>query len=219
MQDIYLIINWLFVFINIIIFWICAILFLIKSKRSELNSQKIFFIGVSAFFIFWGFMRLVFEFSNYYIEIDLNLYSTLWKVASSLGIAAILSIIIVMETYMVKSKYVFSIITLLGLILCIILPIYGHEISGARLAAYIFLPAGGLSIIALYLYLYIKLSGRARHTTGFIAAGLTLIFLGYLLNIELIKQLITIDIMGIITSIIMICGGLLYTILYYKKSE
>lgn len=211
-------VNLLLTILSMIIFWICAVLFWIKSRKSELKSQKLFFIGVSGFFILWGIMRIAFTIANYYFEIDLGLYEILWKIAAGIGIAAILCILLVMETYMVKSKYIFSIITLIGLVLSLALPVEGKEISGGRLAAYIFLPIGAVSILFLYLYLYIKLTGKTRHVTGVITGGLTLIFLGYILNIELIKNLFgNPGVMDIIASIVMISGGLIYTIMYYMK--
>ncbi|MHA1752529.1 MAG: hypothetical protein ACTSYZ_09180 [Candidatus Helarchaeota archaeon] len=217
MQDIIVLSDQILVYVNSIVFWVCAIVFWAKSKKSELKSQKRFFIGISFFFIFWGIMRIMFIFSNYYYEIDLSLYSFYWKIASTIGIGGLLSILIVLEIYMVKSKFIFSIITFIGLLLAIILPINGTEISGARLATYIFLPTGALSILGLYIYLYIKLSGRARHETGIIAWGLTLIFLGYTLTIELIKHIFNTELISPIASVVMICGALLYTTMYYFK--
>lgn len=218
MQDILSTINLILIIVNIIAFCIFAVMFWKKSTQAELKSKKRFYIGVGAFFIFWAMMRIVFTISNNLLEEDYISYGITWKIASVLGIAALLSILIVMETYMVKSKYIFSTITLIGLVLSIVLPIEGREITGARLAAYITLPIGAISILLLYLYLYIKLPGGTRHRTGFITTGLALIFLGYILNVELMKQLISVEfVMDIIATVVMLLGGFLYTVLYYKQ--
>ncbi|MHA1229956.1 MAG: hypothetical protein ACTSRP_00095 [Candidatus Helarchaeota archaeon] len=202
---------------NVAVFWACAVVFIFKLKTYELKSQKRFFLGLALFFIFWGLMKICFTISNYYKNIDLIYYSIYWKIAASLGICGLLSIILVLETYMVKSKYFFSIITLIGLVLAMTLPISGTEITGARLASYIFLPLGAISIILLYLYLYVKLTGKLRHETGLILWGILLIFLGYSVNIELIKKYFDPILLDHISSIMMICGALLYTLMYYRK--
>jgi len=212
-------IEWTMTILTLIIFWACAIVFWIKSKGSELKAQKMFFIGLIGFFICWGLMRVFFLVSNIYEGIDLFLYSTYWRIASSIGILALLCILIVMESYLVKSKYIFSIITIIGLILAIFLPLEPEKITGARLATYIFLPAGGISILGLYLYLYIKLTGKARHETGFITTGIALIFLGYLVSIEFVQTFIPLEIINILSPVLMIAGALLFTIIYYRKEQ
>jgi len=202
-----------------IIFWICSFLFSIKAKIVEDKSNKKFFIGVSIFFLFWGIMRIFFLIAYMYLNIDLIIYSLWWKIASISGIISILAILLVMETYLVKSRYIFSIITIIGLILVIILPIYGTEISYARLASYIFFPAGGFSIVILYLYLFFKVPGKDKRTIGLIALGIIMIFTGYTLSVELVKKFFEREFMDIISTIIMIIGGLLYTLVYYLKKD
>ncbi|MHA1268198.1 MAG: hypothetical protein ACTSPY_00305 [Candidatus Helarchaeota archaeon] len=219
MQDLLIILDDILIYVSVAIFWLCAILFWIKYRKIEMKSQKRFFLGISSFFILWGIMRLVFTASNYYKGIDEFLFSTYWRIASGIGIAGILSILLVIETYMVKSKYIFSIITLVGLVLAMVLPIEGTEIKGARLATYVTLPVGALSILGLYLYLYIKLSGRSRHETGIITGGIALIFFGYILNIELFKQLFGAEIVDPLASIIMIIGALIYSLMYFRKKD
>ncbi|MHA1650737.1 MAG: hypothetical protein ACTSYB_11130 [Candidatus Helarchaeota archaeon] len=215
MQELELLLDNIFQILHIIIFIICSIILFIKSRRLELSEQKKFFIGLAGFALGWSLTHLTFLFVNIMPEED-PLFAVLWKIAACIGILALLSIILVIERYAVKSKYVFSIITLIGLILVIVLPIYGREISGARLASYIFLPIGASSIVFLYLYLIIKLTGEPRRETIYVFIGILLIFFGYALGTELLSG-VYIPYRFVINSLLMICGGILVTIVYNKR--
>ena len=151
--------------------------------------------------------------------VDPNLHTLTWKAAYIAGIAALLSILIVIEKYAVtKSKFIFSILVLIGLVLVVVLPLHPTEISGARLTSYIFLPAGGLSILVLYVYLITKLSGDARRETGLIFMGFFLIFGGYSLDSQLFESIASLFVFwDIMCSLLMLCGGVILALTYYRR--
>lgn len=188
----------------IITFGGCTALILIKTIKIRDSDQAWFFLGLFGFFLGWCLVLILYFFSD--------------KAAYIVGIAGLLSILFVIEKYAVKSKYIFSIITLIGLVLVIILPLPATEISGARLASYIFLPAGGVSILVLYLYLITKVSGDLRRETIFVFLGFFLIFGGYALDIQLFESVrAMLPFWDIMNSLLMLCGGLLLAITYYRR--
>ncbi len=209
-------IDTIFRIILIIVFIACGIVLLLKARSLEMLEQRRFLLGLCAFSIGWSIMNTIFLFAETYPDTD-PLYSTLWKIATIVGISALFSVIIVVEKYTVpKTKFFFSIITIIGLALVIILPIQGTEITGARLAAYIFLPVAAASIFILYLYLIIKLSGKPRQEAVIVFLGMFLIVIGYLLDTELLKSLLP-PAFIILDSILMICGGITITLIYYRR--
>lgn len=221
-----MLLEWIFEIISMIVFEVCSIFFFIKSRRAEMKSQKWFFGGLGLFFVFWGLKSIIFLFTDFigqYIVVTFDpisiFYSISWKMGTGIGIAGLLSVILVLETYSVKSKYVFSIITIVGLILALVLPIFGSEtLWPARVASYVFLPWGALSIIGLYTYLSNKLTGDVKRETILILVGFILICLGYVLSVELIKQSLPFqEIMQFIYPIVQIVGSLMFTIVYFRK--
>lgn len=207
------------IFTGFIIFIICGVLFLIKSIKVDDASQKRFFLGFFGFFILWGTMKVIFYVADYYLLIlsDLFTFALYWKIAASLGIAGLLLIIVNLEAFVIKNtKYVFSIIGLGGLILAIALPIVGNEITWGRLATYIMLPIAVCSIIGLYAHSYINLDGSMKHETGTILFGFALMCIGYVFTTELANSLIP-YVMGTVGSITMIIGGLIFTLMYYRR--
>ncbi|MHA1264766.1 MAG: hypothetical protein ACTSRS_05970 [Candidatus Helarchaeota archaeon] len=204
-----------------IAFLLYASLFLLKIRRIEEKSQKNFFLGLFGFCLGWGLLQIMYYISGTYPE-DSLMALTYYKVAYIVGICGFLSLLLVIEKYAVpRTKFFFSIITAFGLILVIILPMPpGTQISGARLASYIFLPAGAISIFFLYLYLIFKLSGPLRRETTLILLGFVLLFIGYVLTTSLFAnfQFLDEDAWNIMCYSFMLVGGLIVTSIYYRRN-
>ncbi|MHA1278588.1 MAG: hypothetical protein ACTSQI_07635 [Candidatus Helarchaeota archaeon] len=207
-------------FFTIIVFSICAILLLIKRKDIDSSQQRTFFLGLVGFFLGWSFCQLMFYFSSFYLT-DLSLYLILYKAAYIFGICGIIALIFVIERYAVpKTKFIFTLITIIGLFLVIILPMpAGDEIAGARLASYITLPAGVASILLLYIYLVFKLTDRLRRETIWILLGFLLLFLGYVLTTSLFGWLALLydPYWTLMSFSLMMGGSLILTLTYYQK--
>ncbi len=200
----------------IIFFWGYSVLLLIKIKKLDIPEQRGFFVGLFGFFLAWGFLQLMYYLAPPF-AIDPTGYETSYKIAYIFGVIAELSILIVIEKYAVpKTRFIFSIITLIGLVLIIIFPLQGETISGARLISYIFLPIGAVSIMLLYIYLFFKLSGKLRIETGVILLGITLLILGYLFDTNIFSSMP--PFWEPMCSLLMLIGGFIVAFTYYRRA-
>ncbi len=207
----------LFQLLVVFAFTFCALMLLVKRRAVESSEQKWFFLGLVGFFIGWALCELFFYASA---KVDPSFYLALYKGAYIAGICGILSLLLVVEKFAVpKTKFIFTIITLVGLALVIIFPMPAtDEIIGARLAAYIFLPAGVASILLLYLYMVFKLTDELRRETIMILLGFILIFAGYVLTTSLFADFYeATPYWSVICYSLMIAGGFILTLTYYKK--
>ena len=120
----------IFQILLIITFVGCSVLILIKTVKLRSSEQKWFFLGLFGFLLGWSLLEFFFLISPPY-AVDPNLHTLTWKAAYIAGIAALLSILIVIEKYAVtKSKFIFSLLALIGLVLVVVLPLHPTEISG-----------------------------------------------------------------------------------------
>ena len=200
----------------IVIFAAISIVFLFLMSKKEEKGQKYFYLGLFSFNICWSFLHLMFKLGGVF-DYGMFFYGILWKTGAIFGIIGLLSLLVAIETYVIKSKYVFTIITFIGFILVLILP-YGDGITGARLATYITLPAGAISILILYSYLVTKLAGKPRRDTIYILAGFLILFKGYLLDTDIFSDIPILN-WDAITTTIRIIGGMIIGFTYFMKDR
>ncbi|MHA1264892.1 MAG: hypothetical protein ACTSRS_06610 [Candidatus Helarchaeota archaeon] len=192
--------------------WMCVLVFFLygtfflKKYREAEETQAKFYFGLALFCICFAFMRisfLLYDLKYYFVEPEF-----FWRVAAILGIGAVIFILFVIERYMVKTHYILSLITSIGLVIALIFPVTPI----GRTATYIFTPIGVLGIIGLYVYLIKNSSGIIRMKTFLALLGILIIFIGYILDTNLFQTILPLSIeeIGIITSIIMMFGGLIF---------
>jgi hypothetical protein len=215
MQDILFEIEVYLVMVNVIILFIFAGIFWYKMyKESEIASQKWYQFGIGLFLLCFGFTRIFFTlsdlvFKGYWIGFGLG-WEIYWKFAAISGIGSLLFVLIVLEKYMVKTKFVLSAIVLAGLIAAIILPLEEGLAFDARFATYITSPIAALGILGIYLYLTIKATGSVRKKSALAFIGILIALLGFTINTVLGKELIGVD-LGILATILMIIGIVVFS--------
>ena len=201
-----------------------------RSRGADLKSAHIMFLGQGLFVFCFGMTRIFFLIADYFriepefasIVLEPNEFLNLlfWKISSLIGILAIMFLLFVIETYLVKSKYIFTLIALAGLIVALILP----DINQARLATYIAMPIALIGVIALYTYLFFKGSGEIRKKAGLSLDGFIIFGVGVILDTNIGKNLFAtwfhldpIWQLGWLPMVLMIVGLALYT--YYNIKE
>ena len=126
-----------------------------------------------------------------------------WRLAAIFGIGSVLFVLIVIERYMVKTRYIITIGTSIGLVIALIFPV-------------IFTPIGVLGIVGLYGYLIKNSSGKIRLKTFLTLIGIFVIFLGFVIDTDFGQDLLPFapEIIGITASIVMTVGGLVFVLGY-----
>ncbi len=124
--------------------------------EEEVEGQKYFKFGVAMFALMTGMTRIFFLISDYQVP-DTDMYNLFWKLAAVSSFIALIFIMIVIETYLVKTKYIFSAIGIIGTVIVSVV-----DISLAQILNFpLFLLLGG-EVIVLYIYLTVKSSGDLR---------------------------------------------------------
>ena len=163
-----------------------------RRRRTDFKDTRMIFLGQGLFMICFGLTRSLFAISDffttdpYYINKDLVLVAggdlfisdLFWKISTLVGILGIIFLLLVIETYLVKSRYFFTVIATIGLIVAMVSP----DINLSRWATYITLPIAMLGLIILYFYLLYKGSGIVRKKAGESILGLFLLGVGTILG-------------------------------------
>ena len=148
------------------------------------------FLGQGLFMICFGLTRSLFAISDffttdeYYKNVvlvaggDQFISDLFWKISTLVGILGIIFLLLVIETYLVKSRYFFTVIATIGLIVAMVSP----DINFSRWATYITLPIAMFGLIVLYFYLLYKGMGVVRKKAGVSVLGLFLLGVGTLLG-------------------------------------
>jgi hypothetical protein len=184
------------------------------------------FLGQSLFVLCFGITRILFIVSDYFSpdlppEIvlfpDPNLNFLFWKLSALIGILAIIFLLLVIETYLVKiSHFIFSGTATAGLIIALV----SQDIDFSRLVTYVTLPFAMIGLISLYAYLFFKSSGEIRKKSTLSLDGLIIFGIGVVLDTNYGKSLLA-DWFGFFPSfipIIFIIVGLgIYT--YFNIKE
>ena len=202
-----------------------------RRSREEMKSTRMIFLGQGLFVFCFGLTRFLFVISDYFrtdpiyqnvvIVADEFLFILFWKISALIGILAIIFLLIVIETYLVKSRYVFTIIATAGLILALASP----NIEFSRWVTYIAMPVSLIAVVALYIYLLFTSSGEIRKKSGLSVLGLLIMGAGVMLDTTNAKTFIS-EALGIfpesvpfpvIPIIILTVGIALYTYCNIKE--
>lgn len=183
-------------------FLIIAGIVFIKRQRTEdeLKSQRYFRLGIAMFAFMASLQRIFFLITDFQVEYS-DIYNIFWKLAVGASMIALIFITLVVETYFVKTKYVFSGIGVIGTILIIFV-----DIPLARqLNIPLYLLLGG-EIFILYLYIAIKSPGILRKKSLLMLFSLLIFSVGILLDAESVMiPLFGVD-LGIVGTIFMWIG-------------
>ena len=204
---------------------LCAIFagyFLERRRNAELKSTRMVLLGQALFVLCIGLTRILFIISDYFspelpeeivLEPNYDLFFLFWKISAVVGILAIIFLLIVIETYLVKSRYIFTATATVGLILALVF----QDLYLARWATYITLPLSMFGLIILYFYLVFKSDGDIRRRAGLSILGIFIAAGGMMLDTTSVREFFEVHSIffpGFIPIIIMIIGVAIYT--YYN---
>ncbi|HUX99828.1 MAG TPA: hypothetical protein VMV49_09760 [Candidatus Deferrimicrobium sp.] len=196
-----------------------------RRQKAEMKSTRMIFLSQGLFVLCFGITRLIFLASDYfspYVDISLviyqdeALYFTLWKISTLIGILAIIFLLVVIETYLVKSRYILTGTASVGLIVALL----SMDQDFSRLVTYVTLPIAMFGVIFLYAYLFFKGSGDIRKKAGLSLDGFIIFGIGVILDTTVGKELLEgwgIPLPAFIPVMIMIIGLAIYT--YFNIKE
>ena len=196
--------------ILIILLVLGSTIFVLKSTTAETDSQKYFFLGISLFGYFFALTRLFFLFTDFRVESD-PIYLLCWKIASVSTLIALVFFELIVEKYLVKTRYVFTSIAVIGVILMLIL-----NLELARIFVIILSPILLFDIIGIYFWVALKNEGEPRSKALNSMASIIIIVLGTLIDGTLFASLIGFD-TGVFGAALMIVGFGWYFKTNYKN--
>ncbi len=169
-------------------------------QEEEMKGQKYFKFGVAMFALMTAVTRIFFLISDYQV-IGTDIYNLFWKLAVISSFIALIFIMIVIETYLVKTKYIFTVIGIIGAITVSIVDIPLAQILNLPL----FLVLGS-EIFALYLYLSIKSPGELRTKSILMLISLLVFSAGLLFDAESFSFALFGADLGLVGAILMWAG-------------
>jgi hypothetical protein len=138
------------------------------------------------------------------------LYSFYWRIGTIFILAALLILTLILETYVVKTKYGFSILAATGTIFSIFL-----EIDLARIVSSITGLIISVIIFSIYVYVAKKSDGASRVKAVKYAICIFLLAFGHLMDSTYASAFFGFD-TGIIAMVLMIMGITYYFELNYS---
>ncbi len=180
--------------------FVLGVVFIRKGlEEKEMKSQRYFKYGLAMFALMTGLTRLFFLGSDFQVP-DSDIYNILWKCAALSSMIALVFITILIETYLVKTRYICTIVGIIGTIALLIVDIP----TGRTLNIPLYIVLGG-EILALYLYLIIKSPGELRTRSMYMLLGIIIFTVGLFLDSEFMMGILGFD-SGIIAAILMWIG-------------
>ncbi|NVM31258.1 MAG: hypothetical protein HWN65_20640 [Candidatus Helarchaeota archaeon] len=150
-----------------------AILFLLKIKNARNSGIDLSpFIGLSIFFLSFGISRIFFGYSDYYmLEFSTEILS-LYKGGVLSGYLGIIGVVFLSEKMLGKTKFGFTIFSIIGCIFCIV---FLHTPDQIRWFTYIAMPISMMAVVAnISISLILKTSGIIRRYMGLALLSLML---------------------------------------------
>ncbi len=205
---------------------ICALvvfgsfLFLKMRQKEKESTQRSIMLGYTLFLFAYALTRTFFVLSD--IEIwntgnpETYLNNVYVGIAYSLGILGAFFIIYLLERFFIHSKFIFTVLAIMILIVSIISIFSLIPSNIPQLIVTIALPGFFLVILLLYLYVAIKSPGDARRRALGIVAGILIIMIGLLFGSSLMGNIL--DPLGLYTirilvePFIVIAGGAVFTL-------
>ena len=205
MQDFLVILD---LFLKILFPIVCCIggtfLFFRGAKAEEIG-QQYFFYGLGLFGYLYAFTRICFVISEFNI-----LYPIFWRLGQVISFTAMLILILVLERYIVKTKYIFTIICAIGTLLTAVLPQNVVMIVIAINSAIVL-----IVILSIYLYVGKKSQGAPRVKALKSAISIFILVVGIFIEGSFGRALLGFD-TGILGTSIMIIGISYYFIINYS---
>ena len=181
-------------------FLICMGLLAVKKAGQKEQEQRYFFVGIAIFAFMSSLTRIFFLVTDFQVEFS-QIFDLFWRLATIASLVALILIAVLIETYFVKTRYIFTVIAAFGVIIIIF-----ADIALARQLLMPFYLIIGVEIFSLYAYVAIKAPGTIRTKALLMIVSLVIFTVGIILDAESIMQpLIGFDI-GIIGAICMWIG-------------
>lgn len=190
----------------------CFCLFLIKSIKLEMKSQKRVFLGYGLFLLLYGFTRLFFLIAKIYGDLYLIEEKDFYLIWGYLvGLLGVIIIIYIMETYLLKTKKILTTITII-LSLINIVALMGLTTKDFALnMIYILLPSVIVAVCISYIYLIFKSTGSSRRKATWALIGIVTIFIGHIIYTHIFRSFIE-EFPFYISPIIIMIGVLIFTV-------
>ncbi len=185
-------------------------LFINKSYKAEISSQKYFSLGLTLFAYLYALTRFFFIITDFMAETQPD-YLIFWRLATISSFSAILFLELVIEKYLVKSYYVFSALALTGLILVTIL-----DLSIARIISYSLSLVLMLNIVGIYIYVARNAEGDVRKKSIQSFIGILVLAVGAVVDGAFLKSLVGFD-TGLFGAIIIMFGMAIFFRANYKS--
>jgi len=182
-------------------------------KQKEIKMKQSFYKGIALFYLLYGISK----FFHYYGEVIMGFnhpsYPIIWKFGTVPTFIAFTSLIYVVEKFTVKTKYIFTISTIIVDICTLFFP-YDY----ALYVSYFGSPFAAFYLLGIYIYLGFKVPG-IRKASFFKFIALLIYFVGFGLNIKVLQEMVGFKI-RVIGNILLIIGGYLYILQNLKdKAE
>jgi hypothetical protein len=176
----------------------------IKKLRQKEQAQRYLLMGIAVFAFLSSLTRIFFIVTDFQVEPS-EIYDIFWKLASIASLIGLILIAILIETYFVKTRYIFTGIATLGVIIIIF-----ADIELARQLIMPFYLIIGVEIFSLYTYVAIKSPGTIRTRALLMIVGMIIYTVGIIFDSESIMQSLVGFDTGIIGAICMWIGLGLY---------
>ncbi len=195
--------------ILIVITVIGGVLLTLKQVKLEKSGQKYFLLGIAVFAYVFALTRAIFVYTDNLGSSHPD-YQFLWRLGWVMSLIAIIAIVVVIETYMVKTRYVFTVIGIIGVILTIILEqellrFVNAGVSGVLL----------VDLVAAYVYVIIKSEGAPRIKATKSLLGIALLAGGLIID-GFSTQLFSGMDMSLLGVSLMVVGLVLYFVTLYR---
>jgi hypothetical protein len=180
--------------------------------KSDVSNQRYFSLGLAVFGYIFGITRFLFVYTDSLPETD-PFFILYWKLGSIVSLIAFAALLSIIETYIVKTKYIFTGISIVGIILTIILP--KELITYMNL---IVIPVLLIDLIGAYLYVAVESKGTPRNNALRSLAAILLLVFGLLIDMDIIENLVGFNV-SFIGAILMTAGLILYFHINYESEE
>jgi len=186
--------------------FISFVLFLIASKKEELESRSRVYLGYGLFCLCFGLTRFLFVFADFFGD----LHDNIMILGYLTGILGVIFVIFILETYLLKTKKILTIITSILSILILIALLGLTSRDDALMMIYIFLPAAIIATTITFIYFIINSTGTSRKKAIGALLGIIFIFFGHTMDSNLWANFFP-DIPLIISPVVLIFGIIFFT--------
>ena len=160
-----------------IIFSIFSIIMAIYLSKKFLfteleGGQRDYFLGMVLFIIIHLIARIFYMLYDFYYIGGVP-YELFWDIAAIIGVGSLIFLLFAIERHILKkSRYIFTILSIITFVLLIVLPVYKEIIQ------LIMIPIVAILVPAIYIYTAAKISGKIRKNSLIIAFSLIIFILG-----------------------------------------